>query len=79
MLAITERVFGLVAERRRNAVLESWSGPRLTHIRPRVEGIPGFEHGFNDYLVDEGYRATRDGLTFAARSGRTQGPEAAAG
>lgn len=79
MLAITERVFGLVAERRRNAVLENWSGPRLTHIRPRVEGIPGFEHGFNDYLVDEGYRATRDALTFAAKSGGADGPEAATG
>lgn len=79
MLAITERVFGLVAERRRNAVLESWTGPRLTHIRPRVEGIPGFEHGFNDYLVDEGYRATRDALTFAAKSERAGDPEAAAG
>jgi len=79
MLAITERVFGLVAESRRNAVLEGWSGPRLTHIRPRVEGIPGFEHGFNDYLVDEGYRATRDALTFATRSEGANGPEAAAG
>lgn len=79
MLAITERVFGLVAERRRNAVLENWSGPHLTHIRPRVEGIPGFEHGFNDYLVDEGYRATRDALTFAAKSGGADGPEAATG
>ena len=79
MLAITERVFGVVAEQRRNAVLDNWSGPRLTHIRPRVEGIPGFEHGFNDYLVDEGYRATRDALTFAARSDGANGAEAAAG
>ena len=79
MLAITERVFGLVAERRRNTVLENWKGPRLTHIRPRVEGIPGFEHGFNDYLVDEGYRATRDALTLVARSGNAGSPEAAVG
>jgi NTE family protein len=79
MLSITERVFGLVADRRRNMVLEEWDGPRLTHIRPRVEGIPGFEHGFNDYLVDEGYRATRDALKFAAGATGVEGPEAAIG
>ncbi len=65
MLSVTERVFGLVANHRRRQTLESWAGPRLTHVRPRVEGIPGFEHGFNDYLVDEGYRATREALAVA--------------
>jgi NTE family protein len=68
MLAINERVFGIVSGARRRAVLESWSGPPLTIVRPAAGHIPAFDFDFNDYLVDEGYQATRDALS---------GPEAA--
>ena len=66
MLAINERVFGIVAGARRRSLLEEWSDPPLTLIRPAASAIQGFDFGFNDYLVDEGYRATHEALGGAA-------------
>ena len=66
MLAINERVFGIVAGARRRSLLEEWSDPPLTLIRPAASAIPAFDFGFNDYLVDEGYRATHEALAGAA-------------
>lgn len=58
MLAVTQRVFGVMASRRRAEVLREWDGPPLTHVRPRVNGVDAFSFDHNDYLVEEGYRAT---------------------
>ncbi len=66
MLAIHERVFGIVAGARRRSMLEEWSDPPLTLIRPAASAIPAFDFGFNEYLVDEGYRATHEALAGAA-------------
>ncbi len=66
MLAINERVFGIMAGARRRSLLEAWSGPPLTLIRPAASAIPAFDFSFNDYLVDEGYRATHEALAGAA-------------
>lgn len=75
MLAINERVFGIVAGARRRAVLEAWSGPPLTVVRPAAAHVPAFDFDFNDYLVDEGHRAMRQALAadaagLAQRAGR---------
>jgi len=63
MLAINERVFGIVSGARRRDVLERWSGPPLTLVRPAATHIPAFDFEFNDYLVDEGYRAMNEALS----------------
>lgn len=62
MLAINERVFGIVSGARRRAVLEGWSGPPLTIVRPAAGHVPAFDFDFNDYLVDEGHRAMQQAL-----------------
>ncbi len=63
MLAINERVFGIVSGARRRAVLERWSGPPLTLARPAATHVPAFDFEFNDYLVDEGHRAMNEALS----------------
>jgi hypothetical protein len=44
-------------------VLERWSGPPLTLVRPAATHIPAFDFEFNDYLVDEGHRAMNEALS----------------
>ena len=66
MLAINERAFGVVAAARRRHVLENWSEPSLTLVQPEVAHIPAFDFGYNDYLIREGYRATRRTLDYLA-------------
>lgn len=62
MLGVSTRVFGLMASQRRKELIETWNGPRLTVVRPRVEGVDTFSFDRNDYLIDEGYRAAADAL-----------------
>lgn len=62
MLAINERVFGLMAHRRRQQRLRHWDGPPLLHVQPDVEGIDGFSFEHNEYLIEAGYQATRKTL-----------------
>ncbi|MDH3271864.1 MAG: patatin-like phospholipase family protein [Gemmatimonadota bacterium] len=62
MLGIHQRVFSIMTYRRRREAYESWEGPPMLYIRPRLDGYGpfGFEHV--EYFLEEGYRATKEAL-----------------
>lgn len=62
MVAIHQRVFSLMAGRRRRATIEGWSAPPLIYVRPRLAGYAGFEFDSVSYFLDEGYRAAKEAL-----------------
>ena len=62
MLAIHERIFSLMAWRRRSEAIRRWEGPPLVLVRPRLEGYSNFSFDGVDYFLEEGYRATRESL-----------------
>lgn len=57
-----QRVFGIMSGRRRRETLESWDGPPLLLIRPRLEGYGTFDFDHTDYFLEEGYRAAIEAL-----------------
>ena len=59
MVAIHQRVFSIMAGRRRRESVEGWREPPLTYVRPDLAGYSGFEFDAVGYFLDEGYRATR--------------------
>jgi NTE family protein len=62
MLAIHERIFSLMAWRRRSETIDRWEGPPLVLVSPRLQGYSNFSFDGVDYLLEEGYRATREAL-----------------
>ncbi len=62
MIAIHHRVMDIMAYARRQAVEDAWLGPRVIHVRPKLEGYSTFDFDAVDYFLEEGYRATRDAL-----------------
>ncbi len=67
LLAVTQQVFGFMAGRRQQEVLERWDGPELIHVRPQIEGVDPFSFDRREFLVDEGYRATLEALEDGGR------------
>ena len=72
LVGIHHRVYQLMATQWKRSLLEAWSGPPVTMIRPRLEGCGTFDFGQTPYFLEEGYRATRealeaDGYTFDVR------------
>jgi NTE family protein len=63
MVAISHRVFDIMAHARRAAQLAAWDGIPLTYVRPRLDGISTFDFTRTRYFLDEGYRATRASLS----------------
>jgi NTE family protein len=62
MLAIHHRVVGIMSWMRRMERIESWHGPPLLLVRPRLDGFDTFEFDQTRYFLEEGYRATRSAL-----------------
>jgi len=62
MVAIHQRVFSIMAGRRRRATVETWEEPPLVYVRPRLAGYSGFEFDAVSYFIDEGYRAATESL-----------------
>jgi NTE family protein len=62
MVAIHHRVFDIMAYSQKRGVLDSWSGPELIYIRPRLDGMSTFDFSRTDYFLEEGYRATHEVL-----------------
>ncbi len=62
MLAIHERIIGMMTWRRRRDLLAEWSGPPVLYVRPRLDGYEAFDFEHTDYFVQEGYRATKEAL-----------------
>ncbi len=71
MLAVHERIFGMMTWRRRRDLLTHWDGPPLLYVRPRLDGYQAFDFDHAEYFVEEGYRATKEALGPGVPSGRT--------
>jgi NTE family protein len=63
LVAIHHRVFDIMAWGRKKELLDSWSGPELTYIRPDIDSYSTFDFTRTQYFLEEGYRATRRALT----------------
>ena len=62
LVAVHQRVFTIMAAQKRRDALRFWSGVPLTPVLPDLEDVAGFDFGRADYLLEEGYRATRAAL-----------------
>lgn len=62
MLAIHQRIFGIMTWRRRRDLLAQWDGPPVLYVRPRLEGYETFDFESIEYFIEEGYRAMTEAL-----------------
>jgi NTE family protein len=62
LVAIHHRVFDIMAWDRKRAVLDGWTGPPLTYVRPDLEAHSTFDFSRTQHFLEEGYRATRRAL-----------------
>lgn len=63
MVAIHERVLSLTLQVQRRARLESYDGPPMLYIRPKIGHLSGWDFERTQYFLEEGYHATREALT----------------
>jgi len=70
LVAVHQQVFTIMASQRRRGTLRSWSGVPLTAVLPDLQGVTGFDFGQIDYLLEEGYKATRAALMGAAEQSK---------
>jgi NTE family protein len=62
LVAVHQRVFGLMAGQRKRESVRDWTGVPLTYVRPDFGGADGFDFEQRHLFLDEGYRATREAL-----------------
>lgn len=62
MIAVHQRVVGMMMAARRHDVVSTWQGAPLTYVRPRLAGYGTFDFEHVEYFLDEGYRAMREAL-----------------
>jgi NTE family protein len=62
LIAIHHRVTEIMGYRRKRAVIESWSGPKLVYVRPSLHKYSTFDFGQTEFFLEEGYRATKAAL-----------------
>ena len=63
VLAIQMRVFSMVSWRKRTGLVAHWKEPPpLLFVRPRLDGFQAFDFDQVQYILEEGYRATRMAL-----------------
>src|SRR5690606_13091495 len=72
LVGIHQRVYQIMATQWKQHRLQTWDGPPITFVRPRLEGYGTFDFDQTAYFLEEGYRATREaleaeGYTFPAR------------
>jgi len=65
MIAIHHRVTDIMAHARREVVEDSWLGPPVIDVRPRVEAYSTFDFDAVDFFLAEGYRAAAAALAAA--------------
>ena len=68
LVGVHQRVFTIMAGQKRRDALRSWSGVLLTAVLPDLEGVGGFDFDRADYLLEEGYRATRAALAASSEA-----------
>lgn len=62
MIAIHDRVLGISLEAQRRARLDTWRGPPLLYIRPRIGHLGSWDFDRTQFFLEEGYRAAREAL-----------------
>jgi len=62
MVAIHQRVVGIMTMHRRAARVAAWNGPPLLRVRPNLTGYGTFDFEHVEYFLDEGYRAMKEAL-----------------
>ncbi len=62
LVAIHQRIFGIMSGLRRREQADRWEGPPLLLVRPRLDGYETFDFESVKYFLEEGYRATRAAL-----------------
>jgi NTE family protein len=62
MLAVHERVFGIMSGRRRRETVAEWEGPPLLYIRPKLDAFGALDFHNLDRTMEEGRRATEAAL-----------------
>lgn len=62
MIAVHDRVLNLNTRQQRRLMWQSWEGPPVLHIRPRLAGLSGWDFDRTQFLLEEGYRAAREAL-----------------
>ena len=65
LVSVHQRIFSIMASRRRGEAVRSWSGVPLTYVRPDFEDAHGFDFENRHFFLEEGYRATREALEVA--------------
>ena len=66
LVAVHQRIFSIMASRRRGEAVRNWSGVPLTYVRPDFEAAHGFDFENRHFFVEEGYRATCEALEAAS-------------
>lgn len=62
MIAIHQRIYGIMSGRRRRELVAGWEGLPLLFVRPDLDGHSTFDFEKIPYFLEEGYRATRAAL-----------------
>ena len=62
LVEVHQRVFSIMAGRRRRESVRDWTGVPLTYVKPDFEDVDGFDFDQHRLFFDEGYRATREAL-----------------
>ncbi|MGH7482754.1 MAG: patatin-like phospholipase family protein [Longimicrobiales bacterium] len=67
LVAIGHRVYDIMNYRRKRLLLDTWQGPELMYVRPKLDGYSTFDFGSTGYFLEEGYRATAEALGLDTR------------
>jgi NTE family protein len=62
LVAMHQRVFSIMAGRRRRDSVRDWTGVPLIYVKPDFEDVDGFDFDQRGLFFAEGYRATREAL-----------------
>jgi NTE family protein len=66
MIAIHDRVLSLNLQEQRQRSLDSYQGPPMLYIRPKIGHLHAFDFDRTQFFLEEGYRAAREAIAAAA-------------
>lgn len=66
LVGIHERVFVIMSGRRRREMVRDWDECPMLFVRPKFDGMSGFDFSRLGFFVEEGYRATTQALAAPA-------------
>ena len=65
MIAIHDRVLSLNLQEQRQRCMDSYQGPPLLYIRPKIGHLHAFDFDRTQFFLEEGYRAAREAIAAA--------------